>query len=75
MVVYTCEKCNKKFTKRSTYIYHLNRLRPCNFDIKVIHDTNLSEAEFAPKKAEFAPKSRICSKKAEFAPKKQKKMN
>ena len=29
MVEFYCEKCNKKFIKKSTYITHISRKNPC----------------------------------------------
>lgn len=29
MVLYTCEKCEKPFTKKDSYVKHQNRTRPC----------------------------------------------
>lgn len=29
MVLYNCEKCDKVFNRKSTYIYHINRKNPC----------------------------------------------
>jgi hypothetical protein len=29
MVTHICEKCNKEFTKKSTYVYHINKKIPC----------------------------------------------
>jgi hypothetical protein len=30
MVVHVCKLCNKKFTRKSTYDYHINRKNKCN---------------------------------------------
>ena len=41
MVVYTCEKCNKNFDKKSAYESHLNRKKSCNPEL----DKNMKKIE------------------------------
>jgi hypothetical protein len=33
MVNYTCEKCNKEFSKKCHYLTHINKKRPCEINI------------------------------------------
>jgi uncharacterized Zn-finger protein len=32
MVLYICNKCNKKFTRKQSYDIHINRKNPCILD-------------------------------------------
>ena len=67
MVLYICEKCNKNFTKKSNYISHCNKIRPCNDNNDNINDNIIglvekklklcqnykNEAEVMPKNAKI----------------------
>jgi len=52
MVIYICEKCTKKFNKKSNYQEHLNKKRPCvlnsnnipNIPI-IANDLNINDKE------------------------------
>ncbi len=39
MVNYTCEKCNKEFDKKSNYLTHMNKKKPC---IQIVENTNIT---------------------------------
>ena len=41
MVNYTCEKCNKEFTKKCHYLTHLNKKKPCG----TINDFNINDTD------------------------------
>ena len=54
MVMHICELCNKIFTKKSTYNYHINeKKRSC--ELKAENFPQISS--FLPQKAEFLPKN------------------
>ena len=54
MVMHICELCNKIFTKKSTYNYHINeKKRSC--ELKAENFPQISS--FLPKKAEILPKN------------------
>ncbi len=38
MVIYTCEKCFKEFNKKSNYIEHQNKKKPCNEHSKIFQN-------------------------------------
>ena len=40
MVNYTCEKCNKEFTKKCHYLTHMNKKKPC----EIINQHNANES-------------------------------
>jgi hypothetical protein len=41
MVQYICDKCYKQFTKKSNYISHCNKIRPCNDINNNINNINI----------------------------------
>jgi hypothetical protein len=59
MVTYTCNLCNKNFSKKSNYEYHKNRKRVCNDQNKL---KTVKKTENAVKKTENAVKKTVIIK-------------
>lgn len=51
MVEHICKKCNKVFTKKSTFSYHIKRKTPC-VDKSIENDTLNKEIELLKQQIE-----------------------
>jgi ribosomal protein L37AE/L43A len=44
-MLYVCEKCKKKFDKKSNYLFHINRKKPCSLETRQRLETKLFECD------------------------------
>ena len=62
MVIYVCNRCNKKYTHKGHYLRHLNRKNPCK-NMAILDEENDSENSahflhiFAPKNVQKCAKN------------------
>ena len=58
MVKHTCEICNKIFEKKSHFIQHLNKKKPCG---PLISKKNLVPPKIPPNSPQIPPKNPLIS--------------
>jgi len=59
---FICEKCNKEFTKKSSYNFHVLRINSCIKDVEIINNCNYCNKKFTTKYTLKAHLN-ICKKK------------